>query len=49
MNVMSGMFKDEKKRGNHRKKFAIVARSCAYFQSFGVNNSMSAKSAIEKL
>jgi hypothetical protein len=46
---MSGMFKDEKNQGNHQKQFAFVVRSCAHFQSFGVHNSMSAKSAIEKL
>ncbi len=49
MNVKGGMFKDKKKRGNHRKQFAFVVKSYVCFQSFGVHNSMSAKSVIEKL
>jgi hypothetical protein len=49
MNVMGEMFKDEKKRGNCQKQFAFVTRSCVHFWSFRVHNSMSAKSAIEKL
>jgi hypothetical protein len=49
MNVIGEMFKDKKKRGNHQKQFAIVARSCARFWSFGIHNSMNAKNAIEKL
>jgi hypothetical protein len=49
MNAMSGMFKDKKKRGNRRKQFVFVAKSCACFRSYGIHNNMSAKSAIEKL
>jgi hypothetical protein len=49
MNVMGGLFKDEKNWGNCQKQFVFVARSCAHFPSFGVHNNMSAKSAIEKL
>jgi hypothetical protein len=49
MNVTGKMFKDEKEQGNHQKEFAFVFGSCAHFQSFGVHNNMSAKSAIEKL
>jgi hypothetical protein len=49
MNVMGGMFKDEKKWGNRQKQFAFIPRSCVHFPSFGVHNSMSAKSVIEKL
>ncbi len=49
MNVMGGMFKDEKKWGNCQKQFVFVARSCAHFPSFGVHNSISVESAIEKL
>jgi hypothetical protein len=40
MNVTNGMFKDEKKWGNHQKQFAFVARSYAHFQSFGIHNNM---------
>jgi hypothetical protein len=35
MNVTSGMFKD-KKKGNCRKQFVFIIRSCARFQSFGI-------------
>ncbi len=49
MNVTGGMFKDEKKWGNHRKQFAFVVGSSTCFQSFGVHSNMNAKSAIEKL
>jgi hypothetical protein len=49
MNVMGGMFKDEKKWGNHQKQIEFIIGSCAHFRSFGIHNSMSTKSAIEKL
>ncbi len=49
MNVISEMFKDEKKQGNCRKQFMFVVGSYACFRSFGVHNSMSVESAIEKL
>ncbi len=49
MNVTSGMFKDEKKWGNRQKQIVFIVGSCACFQSFGVHNSVNAKSAIEKL
>jgi hypothetical protein len=49
MNVMGGMFKDEKKQGNCRKQFAFVTKSYVHFQSFGIHNSMYADSVIEKL
>jgi hypothetical protein len=49
MNATGRRFKDKKKQGIHKKQFTFVARSCAHFWSFGVHNSMSAKSAIEKL
>ncbi len=49
MNVKSGIFKDEKKWGNCQKQITFVVRSCARFQSFGIHNSVNAKSAIEKL
>jgi hypothetical protein len=32
MNVMGGMFKDEKKWGNRRMQFAFVTRSYVFFQ-----------------
>ncbi len=47
MNVMGGMFKDKKKKGNLRKQFTFVVRSCAHFQSFRVHKIMNAKSVIE--
>jgi hypothetical protein len=46
---MGGMFKDEKKWGNHWKQFAFIIGSCARFQSFGVHNNMSVENVIEKL
>ncbi len=49
MNVMSGMFKVEKKWGNYQKQFVFVVRSCVYFWNFGVCSSMTTKNAIEKL
>jgi hypothetical protein len=49
MNVTGKMFKDKKKRGNHQKQFAFVAKSCAHFRSFGIHSSVSADCAIEKL
>jgi hypothetical protein len=49
MNAMGKMFKDGKKRGNRQKQIVFVVGSCMCFQSFGVHNSMNAKSAIEKL
>jgi hypothetical protein len=49
MNVMGGMFKDEKKWGNCRKQFAFNLGSCARFQSFGIHNSMSGDNGIVKL
>jgi len=49
MNVMGEMFKDVKKWGNRWKQFMFVTRSYACFLSFGIYNSMSVKSVIEKL
>ncbi len=49
MNVIGGMFKDKTKWGNCQKQFVFVAGSCAHVQSFGIHNSMSVKSVIEKL
>ncbi len=49
MNVIGEMFKDMKKQGNRQKQFAFVVRNCAHFLSFGIYNSMSEQSAIEKL
>jgi hypothetical protein len=49
MSVTGKMFKDMKKRGNHRKLFVFVVGSYARFQRFGVHNSMSAENVIEKL
>jgi hypothetical protein len=43
------MFKDMKKQGNSPKRFTFVVGSCAHFRSFGVYNSMSQESVIEKL
>jgi len=49
MNVIGEMFKDMKKQGNSPKQFTFVVGSCAHFRSFGVYNSMSQESVIEKL
>ncbi len=52
MNVMGGMFKDEKKWGNCRKQFVFNVGSYAHFWSFRVDSSVnvdSIESAIEKL
>jgi hypothetical protein len=49
MNVMGGMFKDEKKRSNHQKQFAFIVESYACFRNFGVHNYMNANNVIEKL
>jgi hypothetical protein len=38
-----------KNKGNCQKKIVFVVGSYMRFQSFGVHNNMSAKSAIEKL
>jgi len=44
-----GCLKPKKKWGNYRKLFVFVATSCAHFRNSGVCNSMTTKSAIEKL
>jgi hypothetical protein len=49
MNVMGGMFKDEKKWGNRQKKFTFIVGSYECFQSFGIHNTMSGESGIVKL
>jgi hypothetical protein len=49
MNVIDGMFKDEKKQSNRQKQFAFIVRSCAHFRSFGIHSNMSIESVIEKL
>jgi hypothetical protein len=36
LNAMGGKFKDRKKKGNHQKQFAFVAKSYVHFQSFGI-------------
>ncbi len=47
MNVIGGMFKDEKKQRNYQKQFAFVVGSCARFRSFGIHSSMSAECVIK--
>jgi len=49
MNVTGGTFKDLKKRGNHRKRFAFVIGNCVHFQSFKVHSSTNVENVIEKL
>jgi hypothetical protein len=49
MNATSRKFKNEKKKCKCWKLFWFVVGSFEHFQSYGVHNSMSVKSAIKKL
>jgi hypothetical protein len=48
MNAIGGMFKDEKKQGNHPKQFVFIVGSCVHFRSFKVHYNMNVENTIEK-
>jgi hypothetical protein len=49
MNEISKKLKDKNKKGNCRKLFLFIARSCEHFLSFGVHKNMNVKNVIENL